>query len=72
MAARRPPAAVYKNDRLAGMLKTYAKCGHDFGRTNATIGIFLIFIAGELRIEDVNAFQASNALRNCSMRVLKQ
>ena len=47
--------------------------GMVFGRTIATIGIFLtFFIARELRIEDVNDFQASKALRNCSMRVLKQ
>ena len=42
--------------------------GMVFGRTNATIGIFLTFYS----IEDVNAFQASKALRNCTMRVLKQ
>ena len=30
VAARRPPAAVYKNDRLAGSLKTDAKCGYGF------------------------------------------
>ena len=33
---------------------------------------FSLLIARELRIEDVNTFQASKALRNCSMRVLKQ
>ena len=32
----------------------------------------LFFIEKELRIEDVNVFQASKALRNCKMRVLKQ
>ena len=30
------------------------------------LGYFSLFIARELRIEDVNAFQASKALRNCS------
>ena len=29
-AARRPPAAVKKNERLAGSLKTDAKCGYGF------------------------------------------
>ena len=33
------------------------------------LGYFSLFIARELRIEDVNALQASKALRNCSMRV---
>ena len=42
--------------------------GMVFGRTNATVGIFLtFFIARERRIEYVNAFQAAKALRNCSM-----
>ena len=36
------------------------------------LGYFSLFIARELRIEDVNAFQASKALQNCTMRVLKQ
>ena len=36
------------------------------------LGYFSLFIARELRIEDVNAFQASKALLNCTMRVLKQ
>ena len=36
------------------------------------LGYFSVFIARELRIEDVHAFQASKALRNCSMRALKQ
>ena len=36
------------------------------------LGYFLLFIARELRIEDVNAFKASKALRNFTMRVLKQ
>ena len=36
------------------------------------LGYFSLFIARELRIEDVNTFQASKALRNCTMRVLKQ
>ena len=31
------------------------------------LGYFSLFIARELRIEDVNAFQASKALGNCSM-----
>ena len=31
------------------------------------LGYFSLFIARELRIEDVNDFQASKALRNCSM-----
>ena len=31
------------------------------------LGYFSLIIARELRIEDVNAFQASKALRNCSM-----
>ena len=30
------------------------------------LGYFSLFISRELRIEDVNAFQASKALRNCS------
>ena len=36
------------------------------------LGYFSTFIARELRTEDVNTFQASKALRKCSMRVLKQ
>ena len=36
------------------------------------LGYFSLFIARELRIEDVNAFQAPKALQNCTMRVLKQ
>ena len=36
------------------------------------LGYFSLFIARELRIEDVNAFQASKSLRNCTIRVLKQ
>ena len=30
------------------------------------LGYLSLFIARELRIEDVNAFQAAKALRNCS------
>ena len=70
MAARRAPEAVKKNGRLAGRLKTDAKCGHGFRKNECNN--FSFFIARELRIEDVNAFQAAKALRNCSMRVLKQ
>ena len=33
-AACRPPAAVQKNDRLAGRLKTDADCGHGFRKNN--------------------------------------
>ena len=44
VAARRPPAAVKKNDRLAGRLKTGAKCGHGFRKNecnNWDISLFL-------------------------------
>ena len=73
VAARNPPAAVSKNDSPAGRLKTDAKCGHGFSEERMQqLGYFSLFIARELRIKDVHAFQASKALRNCSMRVLKQ
>ena len=36
------------------------------------LGYFSLFIARELRIEDVDAFQASKSLRTCTMRVLKR
>ena len=36
------------------------------------LGYFSTFIARELRTEDVYAFQASKALPNCSLRVLKK
>ena len=35
------------------------------GERMQQLGYFSLFIARELRIEDVNAFQASKALRNC-------
>ena len=34
VAESRPPAAVLKNDRLAGRLKTDAKCGHGFRKND--------------------------------------
>ena len=36
------------------------------------LGYFSHLIAREYRIKDVNVSQASKALRNCTMRILKQ
>ena len=57
MAARRPPAAVLKNDSLAGC-KVWAWFSEE---RMQQLGYFSLFIARELRIDDVNAIQASKA-----------
>ena len=65
--------AVQKNDRLAGQVKDGCKVRAWFSEERLQqLGYFSLFIARELRIEDVKAFQAYKAIRNCTMRVLKQ
>ena len=69
VAARRPPAAVSSGRKVKGGCKVRAWFSEERMKQ---LGYFSLFIARELRIEDVNAFQAPKALRNCSMRVFKQ